>query len=181
MDSFTVYRFSMAKRMQLINSMGKRREAAESRMAALRRMTLTPAIGIAVPSRHKRWNHRWLHEKGADAKRGARQDQLRWPAQPRCGDERTGHADKREVGRWPNNRVENRPLSFRRRERAMFPFRRIRRLQKFSCVHGVEIYVQPRPSKFRSVATPLKLWSVFLQLPTSAYAPRGHILVVARS
>ena len=30
-----------------------------------------------------------------------------------------GNADKQEVGRWANNRVENSHLSFRRRERAM--------------------------------------------------------------
>ncbi len=34
-----------------------------------------------------------------------------------------GNADKREIGRWVNNRVENSHLPFRRRERAMLRFR----------------------------------------------------------
>jgi putative transposase len=37
-----------------------------------------------------------------------------------------GNADKQEVGRWANNRVENSHLPFRRRERAM----------QFSSVHA---------------------------------------------
>jgi putative transposase len=41
-----------------------------------------------------------------------------------------------EVGRWLNNRTENNHQPFRRRERAMFRFRRIRRLQKLAAVHG---------------------------------------------
>ena len=36
-----------------------------------------------------------------------------------------GNADKQQVGRWANNRVENSPLPFRRRERAMLRFRRM--------------------------------------------------------
>ncbi len=36
-----------------------------------------------------------------------------------------GNADKQEVGRWANNRVENSNLSFRRREREMLRFRRM--------------------------------------------------------
>jgi putative transposase len=47
-----------------------------------------------------------------------------------------GNADKQEVGRWANNRAENAHLSFRRRERAMLRFRRMKSLQKFSAVHG---------------------------------------------
>lgn len=39
-----------------------------------------------------------------------------------------GNIDKREVSRWANNRVEN-SLSFRRRERAMLRFRRMKTLQ----------------------------------------------------
>jgi putative transposase len=35
-----------------------------------------------------------------------------------------GNADRQEVGRWANNRVENSHLPFRRRERAMLRFRR---------------------------------------------------------
>ena len=47
-----------------------------------------------------------------------------------------GNADKQEVGRWANNRAENSHLPFRRRERAMLRFRRMKTLQKFASVHG---------------------------------------------
>ncbi|HRO33295.1 MAG TPA: IS6 family transposase [Brevundimonas sp.] len=47
-----------------------------------------------------------------------------------------GNADRQEVGRWANNRVENSHLPFRRRERAMLRFRRMKTLQKFSSVHA---------------------------------------------
>ena len=47
-----------------------------------------------------------------------------------------GVADKQETGRWLNNRVENSHLPFRRRERAMLRFRRMRSLQKFAAVHA---------------------------------------------
>jgi len=40
------------------------------------------------------------------------------------------------VGRWKNNRAENSHLPFRRRERAMGRFRRMKTLQKFVAVHG---------------------------------------------
>jgi putative transposase len=47
-----------------------------------------------------------------------------------------GNADKQEVGRWANNRAENSHLPFRRRERAMLRFRRMKTLQTFSSVHA---------------------------------------------
>ena len=47
-----------------------------------------------------------------------------------------GNTDKQEIGRWANNRVENSHLSFRRRERAMLRFRRMKTLQKFASVHA---------------------------------------------
>jgi putative transposase len=47
-----------------------------------------------------------------------------------------GNVDKQEVGRWKNNRAENSHLPFRRRERAMLRFRRMRSLQKFVSVHS---------------------------------------------
>lgn len=47
-----------------------------------------------------------------------------------------GNVDKQEVGRWKNNRAENSHLPFRRRERAMLRFRRMRSLQKFVAVHS---------------------------------------------
>jgi len=47
-----------------------------------------------------------------------------------------GNQEKQEVGRWANNRVENSHLPFRRRERAMQRFRRMKSLQKFASVHA---------------------------------------------
>ncbi len=44
--------------------------------------------------------------------------------------------DERQTGRWMNNRAENSHLPFRRRERAMLRFRRMRSLQKFAAVHS---------------------------------------------
>ncbi len=47
-----------------------------------------------------------------------------------------GNAERQETGRWLNNRAENSHLPFRRRERAMLRFRRMRNLQKFASVHA---------------------------------------------
>ena len=47
-----------------------------------------------------------------------------------------GNAQKQETGRWLNNRAENSHQPFRRRERAMQRFRRMRSLQKFASVHS---------------------------------------------
>src|SRR6056297_2397545 len=47
-----------------------------------------------------------------------------------------GAAFRQETGRWLNNRAENSHLPFRRRERAMLRFRRMRSLQKFAAVHS---------------------------------------------
>ena len=47
-----------------------------------------------------------------------------------------GNLDRREMGRWKNNRAENSHLPFRRRERAMLRFRRMKSLQKFASVHA---------------------------------------------
>jgi putative transposase len=47
-----------------------------------------------------------------------------------------GAADRQETGRWLNNRAENSHLPFRRRERAMQRFRRIRSLQMFASIHA---------------------------------------------
>jgi putative transposase len=46
-----------------------------------------------------------------------------------------GASDRQEVGRWLNNRAENSHQPFRRRERAMLRFRRMKTLQKFASVH----------------------------------------------
>jgi putative transposase len=47
-----------------------------------------------------------------------------------------GNLDRREMGRWKNNRAENSHLPFRRRERAMQRFRRMKSLQKFASAHA---------------------------------------------
>ena len=47
-----------------------------------------------------------------------------------------GNVDKQKTDRWLNNRAENSHQPFRRRERAMLRFRRMRTLQKFVPVHG---------------------------------------------
>ena len=47
-----------------------------------------------------------------------------------------GISEKQETRRWANNRAENSHQPFRRRERAMLRFRRIRTLQKFASVHA---------------------------------------------
>ena len=48
----------------------------------------------------------------------------------------TGNVDQQETGRGLNNRAENSHQPFRRRERAMLRFRRMRSLQKFTAVHA---------------------------------------------
>jgi putative transposase len=47
-----------------------------------------------------------------------------------------GAGFRQKTGRWVNNRAENSHLPFRRRERAMLRFRRMRSLQKFASVHA---------------------------------------------
>jgi putative transposase len=47
-----------------------------------------------------------------------------------------GNLDREEIGRWKNNRAENSHLPFRRRERAMLRFRRMKTLHKFVSVHA---------------------------------------------
>ena len=47
-----------------------------------------------------------------------------------------GNERLQETGRWINNRAENSHLPFRRRERTMQRFRRMRSLQKFAAVHS---------------------------------------------
>lgn len=47
-----------------------------------------------------------------------------------------GGAERQETGRRENTRAENWHLPFRRRERTMLRFRRMRSLQKFASVHS---------------------------------------------
>jgi putative transposase len=47
-----------------------------------------------------------------------------------------GNAHRQETGRHLNNRAENSHQPFRRQERAMLRFRRMKTLQKFASVHA---------------------------------------------
>ena len=47
-----------------------------------------------------------------------------------------GNTERQVTGRWVNNRAENSHQPFRRRERAMLRFRRMRTLQKFASAHA---------------------------------------------
>jgi putative transposase len=47
-----------------------------------------------------------------------------------------GNLDRRIMGQWKNNRVENSHLPFRRREHAMLRFRQTKTLQKFVSIHA---------------------------------------------
>jgi len=47
-----------------------------------------------------------------------------------------GNEQRREMGRWKNNRAENSHLPFRRREHAMLRFRQTKSLQKFASIHA---------------------------------------------
>ncbi len=76
-----------------------------------------------------------------------------------------GNADRQETGRWVNNRAENSHLPFRRRERAMLHFRRLRSLQKFVSVHAsvlnlfnLERSLQSRPNFKLNRAAALSEW-----------------------
>ncbi|MCB6179645.1 DDE-type integrase/transposase/recombinase, partial [Rhodobacter sp. Har01] len=76
-----------------------------------------------------------------------------------------GCGDDREMGRWLNNRAENSHLPFRRRERAMLRFRRMRTLQKFVSVHAsvhnhfpTERHLQDRNTYKQARAAALAEW-----------------------
>jgi putative transposase len=47
-----------------------------------------------------------------------------------------GNLERQEMRQWLNNRAENPHLSFRRRERAMLRFRRMKSLPKFASVRA---------------------------------------------
>lgn len=47
-----------------------------------------------------------------------------------------GCEDRREMGRWLNNRAENSHLPFRRRKRVMQRFPRMKTVRKFSSIHA---------------------------------------------
>ena len=76
-----------------------------------------------------------------------------------------GNVDRREMGRWLNNRAENSHLPFRRRERAMLRFRQMHSLQKFASVHAsvhnhfpTERHLQNRNTYKQTRATALAEW-----------------------
>jgi putative transposase len=80
-----------------------------------------------------------------------------------------GRGDNRETGRWLNNRAENSHLPFRRRERAMLRFRRMRSLQKFASVQAsihnhfsTERHLQTRDTDKMTRAAALAEWRGFL-------------------
>ena len=58
------------------------------------------------------------------------------PVRPTVPSRCAAPADKPDAGRWANNRAENSHLPFRRRERAMLRFRRMKSLQKFASVQA---------------------------------------------
>ena len=76
-----------------------------------------------------------------------------------------GRVDDREMGRWSNNRAETSHLPFRRRERAMLRFQRMRRLQKFASVQPpvhnhfpAERHLQNRNTSKQTRAAALDEW-----------------------
>jgi putative transposase len=76
-----------------------------------------------------------------------------------------GIESRQETGRWLNNRAENPHLAFRRRERAMLRFRRMRTLQKFASVHvsvtnrfNSERSLSSRPLFTQNCAAALARW-----------------------
>jgi putative transposase len=76
-----------------------------------------------------------------------------------------GNVERQETGRWLNNRAENSHPPFRRRERAMLRFRRMRTLQKFVAVHAsvrnhfnVERHLYSRSNFKRNRAAALTEW-----------------------
>ena len=82
-----------------------------------------------------------------------------------------GRGDDREMGRWLNNQAENSHLPFRRRERAMLRFRRIRTLQKFTSVHNhfpTERHLQNRDTFKQIRAAALAEWRGLLAADANA-------------
>jgi putative transposase len=76
-----------------------------------------------------------------------------------------GRGDDCEMGRWLNNRAENSRLLFRRRERAILRFRRMRTLQKFASDHAsvhnhvpTERHLQDRTTCKQTRAAALAEW-----------------------
>ena len=84
-------------------------------------------------SSHWHWHWHWHLDEGHGRSNEIVTDRLRsYGAALR----ELGISDRQETGRWANNRAENSHQPFRRRERAMLRFRRMRTLQKFASVHA---------------------------------------------
>jgi putative transposase len=73
------------------------------------------------------------------------------------------------MGRWLNNRAEYSHLPFRRQERAMLRFRRMRKLQRFASVHAsvhnhfqTERHLQDCHTYKQTRAAALAKWRGFL-------------------
>ncbi len=64
-----------------------------------------------------------------------------------------GNAERQETGRWLNNRAENSHLPFRRRERAMLCFRRMRSLQKFVTVQSTITSIRNAASQNETISS----------------------------
>ena len=76
-----------------------------------------------------------------------------------------GNVERQQTGRWLNNRAENSHLPFRRRERVMQRFRRMRSLQLFAAVHSSvynhfnqERHLYSRPNFKRNRTAALNEW-----------------------
>ena len=76
-----------------------------------------------------------------------------------------GRGVAREMGRWLKKRAENSHLPFRRRERAILRFHRMRTLQKFASVHAsvhnhfpTECHLQDRNTYKETRAGALAEW-----------------------
>jgi putative transposase len=83
-----------------------------------------------------------------------------------------GALGKRVTGRWLNNRAENSHQPFRRRERAMVRFRRMRSLQKFAAVHG-SIHNQFASRPLGSTGNAPSLHEPFSRIAAPPLSPSG--------
>ncbi len=86
-----------------------------------------------------------------------------------------GNAAKHEVGRWANNRVENSHLPFRRRERSMIRFRRMKILQKFASVHA-NVHNQLVSPPFGSISNAIWLIAKRSKSDVRPHRPTGNPL-----
>ena len=98
-----------------------------------------------------------------------------------------GNADRQETGRWKNNRAENSHLPFRRRERAMRRFRRMRSLQMFAAVHASafnhfnqEGSLSSRPHFKANRAAALAEWRGLCAVQGNAILPLQHRFAFVR-